>query len=522
MGRPSTWPPGRVDDAVRCGAAAVLTYVQVGTPFELAALQLAGRVAAAADAAGSPTCARSCRRATIRSRSPPAAAARPSWARVVKTSFPQPASAIADAGRLWHPGRARGRRSARSRPVARRHVGRDGRRRGRRRVRPQRVGRARPGGDRARSRAGSSTAPAALPRDAHRCGSASSARAMSPSATTCPSSGGWRAAPRSSRSPRATASARERLPRTAGDACGYAGLRGVAARPRGRRRPRTSRRSACTPRSRWPRCEPASTSTARSRWRAGSQRPGDAATLRPSTGACWCARRASCSSRRWSTRPRLLASGAWARRARSRLARSAARRPGRGTPPIPRRSSRREGGTARRHGGVSAGRDRRADRTRGARDGAELAHPRCIRRRRRAACRVRVPVEVDDNWQLVLELREAAWPPWRPTSARRRPGRRARDPRRRRHARAQPARRLGACAAVRRGRVARDSRAARARGGAGSPARRRAAGRDGGERRRALALGRPRHPRARGDRGRAPRSRLEGASSRSREEEGRA
>jgi hypothetical protein len=40
-----------VEDALRC-AAAVLTYVQVGTPFELAALQLAGRVAAAADGAG--------------------------------------------------------------------------------------------------------------------------------------------------------------------------------------------------------------------------------------------------------------------------------------------------------------------------------------------------------------------------------------------------------------------------------------------------------------------------------------
>src|SRR3954454_20991432 len=35
----AAWP---VDDAVRSGAAAVLTYVQVGTPFELGALQLAG------------------------------------------------------------------------------------------------------------------------------------------------------------------------------------------------------------------------------------------------------------------------------------------------------------------------------------------------------------------------------------------------------------------------------------------------------------------------------------------------
>ena len=87
-----------VDDAVRCGAAAVLTYVQVGTPFELAALQLAGRTAAAADAAGIPyvceimpegddplAIAACCRSAAELG------------ARVVKTSFPQPAAAIADA-----------------------------------------------------------------------------------------------------------------------------------------------------------------------------------------------------------------------------------------------------------------------------------------------------------------------------------------------------------------------------------------------------------------------------------------
>jgi DhnA family fructose-bisphosphate aldolase class Ia len=87
-----------VDDAVRSGAAAVLTYVQVGTPFELGALQLAGRVAAAADAAGIPyvceimpegddplAIAACCRSAAELG------------ARVVKTSFPQPASAIAEA-----------------------------------------------------------------------------------------------------------------------------------------------------------------------------------------------------------------------------------------------------------------------------------------------------------------------------------------------------------------------------------------------------------------------------------------
>ena len=86
-----------VDDALRLGAGAVLTYVQVGTPFELAALQLAGRVAAAADAAGlayvceimpdgddPQTIAGCCRTAAELG------------ARVVKTSFPQPAAAIAE------------------------------------------------------------------------------------------------------------------------------------------------------------------------------------------------------------------------------------------------------------------------------------------------------------------------------------------------------------------------------------------------------------------------------------------
>jgi DhnA family fructose-bisphosphate aldolase class Ia len=87
-----------VDDAVRLGADAVLTYVQVGTPFELAALQLAGRVAAAADAAGvayvceimpladDPLAIAACCRSAAEL-----------GARVVKTSFPQPASAIAEA-----------------------------------------------------------------------------------------------------------------------------------------------------------------------------------------------------------------------------------------------------------------------------------------------------------------------------------------------------------------------------------------------------------------------------------------
>lgn len=43
-----------VEDAVRLGAAAVLTYVQLGTSFELEALRTAGRVAARADETGLP------------------------------------------------------------------------------------------------------------------------------------------------------------------------------------------------------------------------------------------------------------------------------------------------------------------------------------------------------------------------------------------------------------------------------------------------------------------------------------
>jgi DhnA family fructose-bisphosphate aldolase class Ia len=87
-----------VEDALRVGAAAVLTYVQVGTPFELAALQLAGRVAAAADVAGvayvceimpsgdDPLAIAACCRTAAEL-----------GAHVVKTSFPRPPSAIAGA-----------------------------------------------------------------------------------------------------------------------------------------------------------------------------------------------------------------------------------------------------------------------------------------------------------------------------------------------------------------------------------------------------------------------------------------
>ena len=41
-----------VDDALRLGAAGVLTFVQLGAPFELSALRAAAQVAAAADRAG--------------------------------------------------------------------------------------------------------------------------------------------------------------------------------------------------------------------------------------------------------------------------------------------------------------------------------------------------------------------------------------------------------------------------------------------------------------------------------------
>jgi DhnA family fructose-bisphosphate aldolase class Ia len=87
-----------VEDALRMGAAAVLTYVQVGTPFELAALQLAARVAAAADVGGvayvceimppgdDPLAIAACCRTAAEL-----------GAHVVKTSFSRPPSAIADA-----------------------------------------------------------------------------------------------------------------------------------------------------------------------------------------------------------------------------------------------------------------------------------------------------------------------------------------------------------------------------------------------------------------------------------------
>jgi DhnA family fructose-bisphosphate aldolase class Ia len=45
-------PAWTVDDAVRLGAKAVMTYVQLGAPFELEALRAAARIAAGCDKAG--------------------------------------------------------------------------------------------------------------------------------------------------------------------------------------------------------------------------------------------------------------------------------------------------------------------------------------------------------------------------------------------------------------------------------------------------------------------------------------
>ena len=96
-----------VDDAERLGAAAVLTYVQLGAAFELSALQNAARVAAAADRAGLPYV---CEIMPVGGPQYPqldaplaiAAAARTGaelGAHVVKTTPPNPASAMAEVAR---------------------------------------------------------------------------------------------------------------------------------------------------------------------------------------------------------------------------------------------------------------------------------------------------------------------------------------------------------------------------------------------------------------------------------------
>jgi DhnA family fructose-bisphosphate aldolase class Ia len=83
----------RVEDALRLGAAAVLTYVQLGTPFELEALRTAAGVAARADELGLPYVCE------ITSPDSIAAAARTAaelGAHLVKTTMPDPPEAMAE------------------------------------------------------------------------------------------------------------------------------------------------------------------------------------------------------------------------------------------------------------------------------------------------------------------------------------------------------------------------------------------------------------------------------------------
>jgi fructose-bisphosphate aldolase / 2-amino-3,7-dideoxy-D-threo-hept-6-ulosonate synthase len=94
----------RVEDAERLGAAAVLTYVQLGTPFELDALRTAARVAVRADELGLPYV---CEIMPVEGEAYPdpaaplaiAAAARTAaelGAHIVKTTMPNPPEAMAE------------------------------------------------------------------------------------------------------------------------------------------------------------------------------------------------------------------------------------------------------------------------------------------------------------------------------------------------------------------------------------------------------------------------------------------
>jgi DhnA family fructose-bisphosphate aldolase class Ia len=94
----------RLEDAQRLGAAAVLTYVQLGAPFELEALRTAAAVAARADEAGLPYV---CEIMPVEGEAYPdpasplviAAAARAAaelGAHMVKTTMPDPPEAMAD------------------------------------------------------------------------------------------------------------------------------------------------------------------------------------------------------------------------------------------------------------------------------------------------------------------------------------------------------------------------------------------------------------------------------------------
>lgn len=98
-------PAWTVEDAVRLGVTTVLTYVQLGAPFELEALRVAGKLAAECDRAGLTYL---CEVMPIESERFPDAAAPDAiaaccrtgaelGAHAIKTTMPVPAASIADA-----------------------------------------------------------------------------------------------------------------------------------------------------------------------------------------------------------------------------------------------------------------------------------------------------------------------------------------------------------------------------------------------------------------------------------------
>lgn len=98
-------PAWTVEDAVRLGVKAVLTYIQLGAPFELEALRVAGALAAACDRTGLTYV---CEVMPVESERFPDAAAPDAiaascragaelGAHVIKTTMPVPAARIADA-----------------------------------------------------------------------------------------------------------------------------------------------------------------------------------------------------------------------------------------------------------------------------------------------------------------------------------------------------------------------------------------------------------------------------------------
>ena len=292
MARPSTWLPGAW--TTRCDWARLPC-----SPSSRSARRSSSRRCSSPGAwprrrmlPGSPTSARSCRPATIRSRSPPAVARAPSsepaWSRPRSRSRPRRSprrSAVAS--RSCWPAATRAIPRGSLADAADAMAGR----RGRRRVRPQRVGRDRPGGDGARSRPGRArrggarlvTAPLRLgivgtgdvaerdylPELGRLAGRAE--------IVAFASRDGERARAAAARWPRGV-----RLRR----------LRGVAARPRGRRHPqphadRPARRGhARRARRRQARLQ---REAAGGRGRRGA---GDPRRSRPSAGACSCAHRA--------------------------------------------------------------------------------------------------------------------------------------------------------------------------------------------------------------------------------------